>query len=161
MVSQLLSQARKDAATPQVQLAAVNAPCGGHLLRISAADGLVKSADSCCTTGVKVVHTVQHEGEFIVTFPKAYHSGFSLGWNAAEAANFAVMDWLPFGFEAMESYSKVCSKSGTSKSGNACSEAQHMVLVPLWEDRHVMEWVLIAHVLIRHGLARFMQACKL
>ncbi|KAL0052381.1 hypothetical protein WJX82_001231 [Trebouxia sp. C0006] len=56
--------------------------------------------------GVKVVHTVQHEGEFIVTFPKAYHSGFSLGWNAAEAANFAVMDWLPYGFEAVESYAK-------------------------------------------------------
>lgn len=58
--------------------------------------------------GVKVVHTVQHEGEFIVTFPKAYHSGFSLGWNAAEAANFAVMDWLPYGFEAAEAYAKVC-----------------------------------------------------
>ena len=60
------------------------------------------------SAGVKVVHTVQHEGEFIVTFPKAYHSGFSLGWNAAEAANFAVMDWLPYGFEAVESYAKVC-----------------------------------------------------
>lgn len=54
------------------------------------------------------MHTVQHEGEFIVTFPKAYHSGFSLGWNAAEAANFAVMDWLPYGFEAAEAYAKVC-----------------------------------------------------
>ena len=53
------------------------------------------------------MHTVQHEGEFIVTFPKAYHSGFSLGWNAAEAANFAVMDWLPYGFEAAEAYAKV------------------------------------------------------
>lgn len=50
---------------------------------------------------------MQHEGEFIVTFPKAYHSGFSLGWNAAEAANFAVMDWLPYGFEAAEAYAKV------------------------------------------------------
>ena len=55
-----------------------------------------------------MVHTVQHEGEFIITFPKAYHSGFSLGWNAAEAANFAVMDWLPYGFEAAEAYAKVC-----------------------------------------------------
>ena len=50
---------------------------------------------------------MQHEGEFIVTFPKAYHSGFSLGWNAAEASNFAIMDWLPFGFEAVEAYAKV------------------------------------------------------
>ena len=53
------------------------------------------------------MQTVQHEGELIVTFPKAYHSGFSLGWNAAEAANFAVMDWLPYGSEAAEAYAKV------------------------------------------------------
>ena len=58
-----------------------------------------------------MVHTVQHEGEFIVTFPKAYHSGFSLGWNAAEASNFAIMDWLPFGFEAVEAYAKVSTFS--------------------------------------------------
>ena len=63
-----------------------------------------------------MVHTVQHEGEFIITFPKAYHSGFSLGWNAAEAANFAVMDWLPYGFEAAEAYAKVCCPTALFQS---------------------------------------------
>ena len=87
-----------------------NVSCS-HCLLQSTLGGLGVKCFNSCITGVKVVHTVQHEGEFIVTFPKAYHSGFSLGWNAAEAANFAVMDWLPFGFEAMESYSKVCSTS--------------------------------------------------
>ena len=54
-----------------------------------------------------MVHTVQEPGEFIVTFPKAYHGGFSHGWNAAEAVNFAVLDWLPFGLEAVRRYAKV------------------------------------------------------
>lgn len=53
------------------------------------------------------MHTVQEPGEFIVTFPKAYHGGFSHGWNAAEAVNFAVLDWLPFGLEAVRRYAKV------------------------------------------------------
>lgn len=76
--------------------------------------------------GVKVVHTVQHEGEFIITFPKAYHSGFSLGWNAAEAANFAVMDWLPYGFEAVESYSKVMAiLAGTAWAYRAALTCLH------------------------------------
>ena len=68
------------------------------------------------------MHTVQHQGEFIVTFPKAYHSGFSLGWNAAEAANFAVMDWLPYGFEAAEAYAKVCTPLFTMQTspGELC-----------------------------------------
>lgn len=57
--------------------------------------------------GVRVVHTVQEPGEFIVTFPKAYHGGFSHGWNAAEAVNFATLDWLPYGLEAVRRYAKV------------------------------------------------------
>lgn len=54
-----------------------------------------------------VVHTVQEPGEFVVTFPRAFHSGFSHGWNCAEAVNFASLDWLGFGAEAVQHYSKV------------------------------------------------------
>lgn len=43
----------------------------------------------------------------MVTFPKAYHCGFSHGWNASEAVNFATLDWLPFGLEAARRYAKV------------------------------------------------------
>lgn len=38
--------------------------------------------------GVKVCKLLQNEGEFIVTFPRAFHGGYSLGPNVGEAVNF-------------------------------------------------------------------------
>lgn len=40
--------------------------------------------------GIQVYKTIQYPGEMIVTLPKGYHMGFSLGLNKAEAVNFAV-----------------------------------------------------------------------
>jgi hypothetical protein len=34
--------------------------------------------------GVPVYRTDQRAGEFVVTFPKAYHAGFNTGFNCAE-----------------------------------------------------------------------------
>jgi len=57
--------------------------------------------------GVKLVRAKQTPGSFIVTFPKAYHSGFSAGYNLTEAVNFALDDWYRYGFEAAQRYSKL------------------------------------------------------
>jgi hypothetical protein len=40
--------------------------------------------------GIKVYKAVQNPGDFIITLPKGYHSGFSTGFNMSEAVNFSV-----------------------------------------------------------------------
>ncbi|KAK6915342.1 JmjN domain [Dillenia turbinata] len=54
--------------------------------------------------GVPVYRCVQKAGEFVLTFPQAYHSGFNCGFNCAEAVNVAPVDWLPHGQDAIELY---------------------------------------------------------
>ena len=51
--------------------------------------------------------TVQRPGEFVVTFPRAYHAGFSHGFSIGEAVNFATGDWFLFGAECCERYRRV------------------------------------------------------
>jgi len=68
---------------------------------------------------VKVNKVVHHPGEFVITFPYGYHSGFNLGYNAAEAVNFAMESWLELGRVA-----KKCD----------CDQAQDSV----WIDAHDM-----------------------
>lgn len=51
--------------------------------------------------GVKVYAIDQHAGEFVITFPRAYHAGFNQGFNFNEAVNFAPHDWEPFGQEGV------------------------------------------------------------
>jgi len=53
---------------------------------------------------VLVCKTLQYEGEFVVTFPRAFHGGFSLGPNVGEAVNFATHDWISYGADAKERY---------------------------------------------------------
>ena len=47
--------------------------------------------------GVKVNKLVHYEGEFVITFPYGYHSGYNIGYNCAESVNFATESWLEYG----------------------------------------------------------------
>ena len=54
--------------------------------------------------GVDVFRAVQEAGTYIITFPRAYHGGFSAGFHIGEAVNFATPEWLPWGGMASASY---------------------------------------------------------
>ncbi|QDZ23692.1 JmjC domain-containing protein [Chloropicon primus] len=56
---------------------------------------------------VKVFKIVQNPGEFVITFPQAYHGGFSMGFNLGEAVNFATREWYQFGIAAEMRYSEL------------------------------------------------------
>ncbi|XP_020573030.1 probable lysine-specific demethylase ELF6 isoform X2 [Phalaenopsis equestris] len=58
------------------------------------------SPEVLVASGVPCCRLVQHPGEFVVTFPRAYHVGFSHGFNCGEAANFATPEWLKVAKEA-------------------------------------------------------------
>ncbi|CAN6305742.1 unnamed protein product [Urochloa humidicola] len=53
---------------------------------------------------VPVYKAVQRPGEFVITFPRSYHAGFSHGFNCGEAVNFAIGDWFPLGSLASKRY---------------------------------------------------------
>uniref|UniRef100_A0AAY4BA83 [histone H3]-trimethyl-L-lysine(4) demethylase n=1 Tax=Denticeps clupeoides TaxID=299321 RepID=A0AAY4BA83_9TELE len=54
--------------------------------------------------GVPIYRTNQCAGEFVITFPRAYHSGFNQGFNFAEAVNFCTLDWMPLGRQCVDHY---------------------------------------------------------
>jgi len=60
---------------------------------------------------VPVYKILQHPGEFVVTFPRSFHGGFSMGPNIGEAVNFGTTDWIPFGADASERYRSLARPS--------------------------------------------------
>ncbi|KAI9288918.1 PLU-1-like protein-domain-containing protein [Umbelopsis sp. AD052] len=54
--------------------------------------------------GVRCYVVDQRPGQFVVTFPQAYHSGFNHGFNFCEAVNFAPYEWVDYGQECAKRY---------------------------------------------------------
>jgi jumonji domain-containing protein 2 len=44
----------------------------------------------------------QEAGQFIITFPYGYHSGYNHGYNCAESTNFAMPRWIEYGKKASQ-----------------------------------------------------------
>eukprot|EP00897_Mesotaenium_endlicherianum_P010241 jgi/Mesen1/9245/ME000006S09244 len=73
--------------------------------------------------GVPVFRAVQAPGEFVVTFPRSYHAGFSHGFNCGEAVNFGMADWLPYGAAACRRYALLQHPPLLSHEDLLCREA--------------------------------------
>lgn len=52
---------------------------------------LLINPEDLIKNGISVYKTIQNPGEIIFTLPKAYHCGFSTGFNISEAVNLAVI----------------------------------------------------------------------
>lgn len=53
---------------------------------------------------VPVFTLVQEPGDIVLTFPKAYHGGFSEGFNCNEAVNFLLPNWIQYSRQCIELY---------------------------------------------------------
>lgn len=75
---------------------------------------------------VPVFRMVQYEGEFVLTFPRSFHGGFSLGPNVGEAVNFATHDWIALGADANERYRSFGRPAVFSHDRLAFTMANHL-----------------------------------
>ncbi|GMI83386.1 hypothetical protein HRI_002007900 [Hibiscus trionum] len=78
---------------------------GGNIDRLAALSLLgekttLLSPELIVASGIPCCRLIQNPGEFVVTFPRAYHVGFSHGFNCGEAANFGTPQWLQVAKEA-------------------------------------------------------------
>uniref|UniRef100_A0A5K3FRG7 JmjC domain-containing protein n=1 Tax=Mesocestoides corti TaxID=53468 RepID=A0A5K3FRG7_MESCO len=60
--------------------------------------------DHLLLRGVPVFYLNQLAGEFVVTFPRAYHASFNNGFNFAESVNFCPASWFPSGRDCVDHY---------------------------------------------------------
>ncbi|KAI7747537.1 hypothetical protein M8C21_016739, partial [Ambrosia artemisiifolia] len=84
--------------------------------------------------GVPVYKAVQKPGEYVVTFPRAYHAGFSHGFNCGEAVNFAIGDWFPLGSIATRRYALLNRTPLIPHEELLCKEAMLISSVGDYED---------------------------
>lgn len=83
--------------------------------------------------GIPVFRCLQNPSEFVVTFPGAYHSEFSCGFNCSEAVRFAPVDWLPHGQNILEVYAGYCFKTSLSHDKLLLGAAMEAV-TSLWDS---------------------------
>ncbi|XP_061920283.1 lysine-specific demethylase 5B-B-like isoform X1 [Entelurus aequoreus] len=83
----------------------------------------IMNPNTLMNNGVPIYRTNQCAGEFVITFPRAYHSGFNQGFNFAEAVNFCTMDWMPVGQECVKHYRQLSRYCVFSHDEMVCNMA--------------------------------------
>lgn len=82
-------------------------------------------------SGVPIYKIHQKAGEFVVTFPRAYHAGFNQGFNFAEAVNFCPADWMSMGRAAIQNYKQVKRHTVFSHDELVCKVALNKTNIDL------------------------------
>ncbi|KAM9859813.1 lysine (K)-specific demethylase 5Ba isoform 2-T2 [Aulostomus maculatus] len=83
----------------------------------------IMNPNTLMNNGVPIYRTNQCAGEFVITFPRAYHSGFNQGFNFAEAVNFCTMDWMPIGRSCIQHYRELSRYCVFSHDEMVCNMA--------------------------------------
>lgn len=111
--------------------------------------------------GVRVYALDQRAGQFVVTFPQAYHAGFNHGFNFNEAVNFAPSDWEPFGLAGVErlqlfrkqpcfSHDELLWTAAEGKTGTGFSIQTAKWLVPALDRLRNRELMLRREFVAKH-----------
>ncbi|KAB2000435.1 hypothetical protein ES319_D12G231600v1 [Gossypium barbadense] len=106
---------------------------------------------------VSVYKAVQKPGEFVITFPRAYHAGFSHGFNCGEAVNFAIGDWFPLGAIASLRYAHLNRAPLLPHEELLCKEAMLLYTSLELEDLDYSLADLAAHRCIKVSFVKLMR----
>lgn len=106
---------------------------------------------------VPVYKAVQKPGEFIITFPRAYHAGFSHGFNCGEAVNFAIGDWFPLGAIASWRYAHLNRTPLLPHEELLCKEAMLLHTSLELEDLDYSSLDLAPHHCIKISFVKLMR----
>ncbi|KAJ8773899.1 hypothetical protein K2173_009330 [Erythroxylum novogranatense] len=106
---------------------------------------------------IPVYKAVQKPGEFIITFPRAYHAGFSHGFNCGEAVNFAIGDWFPLGAVASQRYALLNRIPLLPHEELLCKEAIFLNTSLELEDLDYSSADLVSHHSIKVAFVKLMR----
>ncbi|KAM6556613.1 hypothetical protein CsatB_003632 [Cannabis sativa] len=106
---------------------------------------------------VPVYKAVQKPGEFIVTFPRAYHAGFNHGFNCGEAVNFAIGDWFPLGAVASQRYALLSRMPLLPHEELLCKEAMLLYSSLELEDLDHSSADLASHCSIKTSFVKLIR----
>ncbi|KAI4371520.1 hypothetical protein MLD38_019744 [Melastoma candidum] len=106
---------------------------------------------------VPLFKATQKPGEFVVTFPRAYHAGFSHGFNCGEAVNFALADWFPLGAIASKRYAVLNRVPFLPHEELLCKEAMLLHSGLKYDELACSAEDLASHLCVKVLFARLMR----